>query len=484
MWLSFQINCQDWDPFLETFQTITFLLDINPPIIPRLNRVAISSVVLICVDASQEDLQYETGPGNSLFEYALSAFHIEGLMTIGFNPVERLIFARTSFNLLKALHIRQKAIDAIEYSDYRDFLRTGGQFRFVTHYRHVRNNTDTATILQGCGLKVKKLLEVVPEHGRLLRGRVKWTTMFTERVLDGLKTNKLSNSEEPELSEEQYTSLDIRKVTEDSYETIVAQLSHKLDLIKGRQNGEYLLRTLLEAEISADIRNSPHIFERKSDLELVEHRFATVTNKIDKAMDELEVNFITSFNSLRRFELEVRRREHCDVENGIVDLLAKASRIGFSVNGWNRWILNKFTPEMWNRGFTIVETSKFTCMLQVDTQTNAGSENEEKRIIIKEVINELGQQNRMFANYVPKVTFLPSSNSQLLVNMKVDSTFQQRIATELTLKLKQSDFFNYRQDYRRTQETCKGRLHRLRCRLITYCGAKRTRSHRLLDSHY
>ncbi|KAJ2987160.1 hypothetical protein NUW58_g4658 [Xylaria curta] len=252
---------------------------------------------------------------------------------------------------------------------------------------------------------------------------------------------QLPNSEEIEISEEECKSLDLRKIADDTYENIVEQLSDMLRLIRGRENGEELSRVLPEAAVSADIRSSSHTFERKEDLELVEHGFATVVHKIDKAKDELEAKFITTFNSKRRLEPTAPRSVTVKttplIRESINDLVVKAENIGLSVDNWTP---NELTPDMWSQGFTVVDCLTSTGMPLDDTLMNADNESEERKARVKEVINELGRQNKKFAPYVDDFITLANSNSQRLVNMKIKSVFQKRIATELAGKLMQNHF--------------------------------------------
>jgi hypothetical protein len=429
MWLSFQINCRSWDPFLQVFRAMAFCLDRELPTRPFFAEK--TEIAWICVDEAQEDLRYENGSGDNLLGYALGAFYGDGPESLQFTNSDHVIFLGTSFNISKALETREKQIRKLRSVNRRKRLEGDDRFKVVTNYQQVRNVTDAETVLQDYGLKAKRVLQSAPQYGRMLWGRVQWTAMFAERLLHALTLSQLPNSEEHEISEEQCKSLDLRKVADDTYEGIVEQLIDKLHLIRGRENGEDLLTALLGAAISADICNSPHTFERKDDLELVEHGFATIVNIIDKAKDELRPNFITTFNSMRRCELTAQIREQCAIEYGIIDLLIKSANFGFSVNGW---ILNELTADMWTRGFTIVDV-----LTSADMRPGCSQNNHDPRFM--EVINKLGQDNPTLPKAFANDFDIPlNSKGQKLVNVKIKNSFKPRIARELTQKLNQNHF--------------------------------------------
>lgn len=442
MWLLFQINCEHWDPFLQVFRAIAFSLDHRlldhylseeAPCLLEGTRVEWS-----CIDEAQEDLRCETQRGENLLGCALDAFYGGQLESLPFPNFERMIFAGTAFNITEALQAREKQIASVGSRAIQDTLRRELTFRAVTTYQHVRSDSHTKQILQNCGLNSKRALQEASKFGSSLQGRVKWTAMFADRILDAMRTNHLPNSEACELSERQIQGLDLRRLADDTYENIVEQLIDKLRLIQGRRNGEELLRGLLDVAISADIRNSSHTFQQECDLELVEHGFAVVGRKLDKAKDELEPNFVTTFNDMERFELAARRREHCMVEDGIADLLVKAAGIRFAVGDWS---LNKLTPDMWSKGFTVVDCRLSTDMPPDEAQANADNQVEEKQASINEVINELGRQNKKFAPYVDKIITLESSGGHRLIRMKIDSPFSGSIANQLTQRLIQNRLF-------------------------------------------
>ena len=125
----------------------------------------------------------------------------------------------------------------------------------------------------------------------------------------------------------------------------------RLNALQERWDCGELLDQLLEAAISADILNRPHVFYEKSDLKLVEQGFAIVYSWMDDLESKLNGRF--KFVGRKKRQLIAELKEDKSVEDGLVNLLEveKAQCV------LTDCLTDKLTDGMLRDGFTLVDCS-------------------------------------------------------------------------------------------------------------------------------
>jgi len=114
--------------------------------------------------------------------------------------------------------------------------------------------------------------EIAVDQSKPLWGRVKWTAMYAERIIEEVIKRENINSDD--MSAEEYEQwvqkcfaekkeVDFKTLVGETYERVVGELCAKLGVIQKRGDSEHLLDKLLEAAISADILGRAHVFHRK-----------------------------------------------------------------------------------------------------------------------------------------------------------------------------------------------------------------------------
>lgn len=282
----------------------------------------------------------------------------------------RAIFGGTSLNISEALSIA------------KPILREGNRFFSVLNSSFGNGGLDLATNrnpepqviskfplvtdanaervlreeLRGLGLfkqgsldeaKLEKSLGAAVSASALLRGRVKWTAMYAERIIKGRNGADVLALSTSELSE-------LAKVT---YEDVVKSLWNRLDDIQAKQDGERLLDMLLEAAISADILCRPHIFAEEG-LELVERGFAIVEQIATE--DLASQSEWTIKGSLQNHSIIAKLKEDRSIQDTTRKLLAKVIEYKLEIQ---EYTISRLTAEEAEKGFIIVD-----CFSSMDTQ--------------------------------------------------------------------------------------------------------------------
>lgn len=359
LWLSFQLDCNERDPFVDIFQILALfhssvlsridteflrLLPLFNPQAPsqtdnngsvlgrppscsgndaievqypeRSNEV---KVQWTCINEAQEDLQtiiadkppiLDALPKASLLRntsfvapdfpmniLAIAMYAIGHSGIFGTFPYfQQMIFTGTSVNVTEVLQSRASVLAS-------NPVKMGPVWQkdacnLIADFFLVLNRSAAREILRSYGLDGS---EMAVEKGRSLWGRVKWTAMYAERIIDEIKKGQPAEIG-PVHPEEDFEklkalfatkqeSLNFGHLADDTYEIVIAELLTKLHQLQKRGDCERLLDKLLEAAFSADILDKPHVLDQESDMELVEHGFAIVESWEDSLEAELTGDF-------------------------------------------------------------------------------------------------------------------------------------------------------------------------------------------------
>lgn len=358
LWLSFQLDCSEWDPFLQTFRVASLFSPWSP-----FNFVSQRShetdnidreVHWACVDEAQEDLRVVTVQENLLAACMMAIRLEQGHDFVGFRQV---IFAGTSLNISRALKTRDKISESFHGWGDKDDIWHKNAYNVASRFPLVMNRVEAEAVLKASG--IENAASAV-DQGERLWGRVKWTAMYAKKIIDQIKKGKETDFDAlSEETDQQFVSetfakkqgtLDFNKMAEETFDEITYDLCARLEDLQKRGNCGELLDRLLEAAISADILGRPHVFSEKSDLSLVEHGFAIV----DSWMNQLESKLKRHFTVVDRMEsqLTVTLKENQPVEDGIVRLLAEVDKAGCALKDCP---MGEWTDEMLRAGFIIVD---------------------------------------------------------------------------------------------------------------------------------
>jgi len=354
LWLAIQLDCVQWDPFLQYFRLLSLVRGhYSDPVIEEQQVLAQHRLMLscICIDEAQEDFRYLFDEGYDMLHIAVAEI-VDTLgtsMAIYGQTTAKALVAGTSLNLKKALDSLQPLRRTHTFRGYQWGER---EYKIVRNFPFVRDNDGAKMILHACGIKCQKVLDEAANNSRSLWGRVKWTSMYAEKIAEKLKDLELSGADPT--SDASIKALDLRRLADETFEDVVGQLVHRLGIIQRRGDGAELLRKLLEAAISADIRGLPHVFHHESEMELVDQGFATVATAIDRLSEELSGHFTITDKTPN--QLSLRLHENLNVERGMIHLLATAAKRGFSIA---ECTLNACTPEIAANGIIIVDCLPF-----------------------------------------------------------------------------------------------------------------------------
>ncbi|KAH6887458.1 hypothetical protein B0T10DRAFT_607414 [Thelonectria olida] len=357
-WLSFQLSCGKWDPFLQVFRLLSLSMSSEPDEglqlfdpdpwsdDPHPDPDKFMVVDWVCIDEAQEDLRYSLGGGkreqDTIFANALVSWSNHAKITDSAPGYFRqAIFAGTSFNISKAQELRASMAEDI--GPWHPFFNDRS-YRSVGNFPLIMKEADTKKVLSARGLK-PPVLDMAAKHAHSLWGRIKWTAMFADKILEEPGGCNLSDNT-------------VRGLAKGTYDTVIIHLMDRLRAVQQRGDGAELLNKLLEAAISADIRDSAHVFYQESDMELVHQGFATVTSKISQLVTDLATNFtIVSRRNDRASACRKTNRPLNDTiidetEDALIYLLAKAAQGDLTIDGVQ---LNRLTPKMVKKGFTVVD---------------------------------------------------------------------------------------------------------------------------------
>ncbi|KAK3361105.1 hypothetical protein B0T24DRAFT_114295 [Lasiosphaeria ovina] len=360
-WLSFQLDCSDWDPFSDIFRVVSLqplgfpLEDVFPTIRPAAAAADPPNppdIAWVCIDEAQEDLRIQLSPNPSI---NLLGFAIR---TIAFLPVTwRAIFAGTSLDLSNVM----KTVDTVLLEgQWLKLIRESFgissislDYNLLAKFPLVIGRNDAKGVLgevmraNGLAATTPNLVDrAVDESSELLRGRVKWTAMYAEAIV-----KKVKEKGTPDLSAVEFSDL-----AQKTYREVVEELWDRLAALRKRRDGEKLLGMLLEAAISADILDRPHIFLEKGSMELVDEGFAVVDcpsgTTYQQRASELADDFDVRDESGNKMWARLRSGHSC--EDGTATLLTGVVKNRWTIQGCT---VNSLTAEEAKRGFTIVDCS-------------------------------------------------------------------------------------------------------------------------------
>ena len=358
LWLSFQLDCSKWDPFLQTFRVLSLFREHSIFAFLPANQEFPKEVYWACIDEAQEDLRFAIEP-KTLLAACMNAMRNLSFSRYDFGYFQQVIFAGTSLNLSEALKTRMEIVEDPEGHATQGNVWLQSAHNITHRFPLVMNRDDTAAVLKAFGI------ENAPravDQSEPLWGRVKWTAMYAERIIKAIKKGEtkdfhiMPNDHFLDWVKETFAKkqedLNFRALAEKTVNEITDNLYAKLNALQERKDCGELLDQLLEAAISADILSRPHVFYQKSDLQLVEQGFAIVHSW----MDELESKLNGRFNFEGRMEgqLTARLKEDQLVEDGVVDLLVEVERAQCVLTDCPT---DKLTDEMLRDGFTVVDCS-------------------------------------------------------------------------------------------------------------------------------
>lgn len=282
-----------------------------------------------------------------------------------FGYFQQVIFAGTSFNESKA---RSILVDGLKWEKPFHWLEFTTTYNMAIKFPLVvdRNAAEKALKLYGLDGAA-----IAVDQSEPLWGRVKWTAMYAEKIIEEIK--KGATKDYDVMSKEEYEKtvrelfalkqkeLDFNILTDETYKKIVEDLCVRLDVLQKRGDCSELLDKLLEAAISADILGRPHVFYQEGDMMLVEQGFAIV----DSWMNQLEFKLKGHFTIVGRMESQLTATLKNDqpVKDGIISLLAEVDKVGCALKNCS---MDELTDEMLREGFTIVDCTMFKLATEME----------------------------------------------------------------------------------------------------------------------
>ena len=366
LWLSFQLDCSEWDPFLQTFRVMSLfpklciktLAEKSPSHFHKNTTTPFEKKVRwACIDEAQEDLRVTIPNSNNS---SLLAACMAGISSLRYDKdnfvhFQQVIFAGTSLNVSKA----QLILDSRLKSEEAFFGQSGSEntYTVATKFPLVMDRNAAEKVLKLYGLDGAAN---AVDQSEPLWGRVKWTAMYCEKIIAEIKKGQTKDFDA--MSKEEYEkavrelfalkrdALSFNGLADETYTKILVNLGARLGILQERGDCRELLDNLLEAAISADILGRPHVFYRESDMELVEQGFATVDSVINQLEFKLEENFTVVSKTNKQLIAELKKGH--PIEDGTVDLLTQINKGCFSLVDCT---LNNLTADMVEVGFTIVD---------------------------------------------------------------------------------------------------------------------------------
>lgn len=418
MWLSFQLDCDKWDPFVQIFRVSslfsTMLTEKEDSIsLPYPDRLDKELLQWTCIDEAQEDFRYPENNKHNMLYHALAGLWFTPRIFSDNVYYQQLLLGGTSLNISQALETVATFTGDCNYG----FRWDDKAYRLVGNFPLAINETDAKNVLRACGLNSPRVRDMAAEYSRSLWGRVKWTAMFAESILKRLENKGVSNSEV--ISEQALEDLSLRSLADETYETVIVHLIDKLGIIHKRGGGTELLNKLLEATISADIRDTPHVFYQESDKELVEKGFATLDTNIGQLQGDL-MKYFTILSSQAN-QLSAALTKPCDLEDGIIYLLTKAMKSQVTIAGCT---INRLTPELANKGFTVVDYIT-TTMNDKEKQGFARAQEKEptRHVALEKTLSPHG------------FGIIERGNNPFFVRLKQGRSLEENIVNELVKEL-------------------------------------------------
>ena len=434
LWLSFQLDCCTWDPFLDMFRVLalfpgvtdaSYSQNIPDSIEPIFAKPSELKAHWACVDEAQEDLRIVCEDSETLLRDGLrndqdSTLSKESIaipdtsetmlsMAMGsllqsgydeFRHSQQMIFTGTSLNVNKVLQTHASAINP-QSGIFGKWTQGGSLWqvdgcKLTVQFPLIMNRTAARQVLSTYGLNDS---EDAVEQSKSLWGRIKWTAMYAERILDDIQENNSTELEplQPEGSQDKVKALfarkresvDFRHLASDTYETVIAELIAKLDHLEKRGNSERLLDNLLEAAFSADILDRPHVLDQERDVELVEHGFAIVESWEDRLEADLASDFAITKSET---QITAKRREDCDPMDSIIHLLDKVVWHDLAVVGCR---VNKLSADIVKEEFVILDGRVDRLAAKLERQSFAVSRRENDQLAVHLVNHDNNAERRL-----------------------------------------------------------------------------------------
>ena len=488
LWLSFQLDCNERDPFVDIFRILGLFhqsvisrtdSDLYRPLQIYASRYKASTanngsaldsrlsalgndaielnyeglhikdikVQWACIDEAQEDLQtaiankapiFDALPKSSMLHrmlfdapdlpmniLAIAMYAISCSGCFGFFPYFRqMIFTGTSLNVKRVLQSHESVL-AINPKMSRPVWQY--HCNLTTDFFIVLNGSATREVLRSYGLDGSKM---AVESGRSLRGRVKWTAMYAERIIDEI--NKGQPAEigpvHPEEGFEKLKALFATKqeslnfgcLADETYEIVIAELLTKLHQLQKRGDCERLLDKLLEAAFSADILDRPHVLDQESDMELVEHGFAIV----ESWEDSLEAELTGDFKIVKSGgQMTATLRSNRDPTDASIHLLDAVIRRGLAVLNCR---INTLSADIMEKGFVIADRRFNRMAAKLEEHGFAVSRQGGDELVVRLVdreIDALRQLNKLAPALVENGTFVENHTMDKLTHLSMRSGF-------------------------------------------------------------
>ena len=360
LWLAFQLDCSEWDPFLQIFRVASLL---NVDFLPLLRESAFpdkidKEVDWACIDEAQEDFRERAEPYDffSACIFAICTWQSDQDDFVYFRQV---IFAGTSLNAPEAFKAREAIAEivALHSKEYRGKTWAKDVCSMATKFPLIKTRDDAEAVPKSFGLDDA---DTAVDKGERLRGRVKWTAIYAEKIIEEIKRgetknyNTMSNGEYQESIRETFAKkkggLNFKTLADETFNEITDSLCARLVVLQEQGSCIALLDRLLEAAISADILGRPHVFYQTGDIQPVEQGFAIVDSWIAELESKLEGDF--TFADRIESQVTASLKKDQPVEDGVVSLLAEVDKPEYALGDCQT---EKITDEMLRDGFTIVD---------------------------------------------------------------------------------------------------------------------------------
>lgn len=385
LWLSFQLDCSEWDPFLQVFRVASLFdlksnLSLSRKQLPDIRR---QDVRWAFVDEAQDDLRFALGSEN-LLGACMAAMSSWDTAQDDFIYFRQVVFAGTSLNILEALETREHVLKhGIFWGDFKGKVWQKDSCNIANRFPLVTNRENAEAVLKSFGIANATK---AAEKSDLLQGRIRWTAMYAERIMKMMKEptelqGDVSNGKHQELLGRSYLEngrdLDFDRLAEETFNEITYDLRARLTALRDQGDNADLLEKLLEAAVSADILGRDHIFYDKRDLQLVEQGFAIVDSWMNRLEDRLQHYF--TFVGRVESHLTARLKPHQQFEDAAASVLVEVDKEGCTIEGCT---IGKLTDKMLAHGFSVVdctmaelvtemENDRFTIVSRSSTQLTA-----------------------------------------------------------------------------------------------------------------
>ena len=404
LWLSFQLDCSEWDPFLQVFRVASLFdlksnLSLSRKQLPDIRK---RDVRWAFIDEAQDDLRFALGSEN-LLGACMAAISSWDIPQDDFIYFRQVVFAGTSLNILEALKTREHVLNTCSKlgDDEKGKVWQKDSCNIANRFPLVMNRENAEAVLKSFGIANATK---TAEKSDLLQGRVRWTAMYAERIMKMMKEptelqGDVSNGKHQELLGNSYLEngrdLEFERLAEETFNEITDDLRARLTALRDQGDNADLLEKLLEAAVSTDILGRDHIFYDKRDLQLVEQGFAIVDSWMNRLEDRLQHYF--TFVGRVESHLTAILKPHQQFEDAAASVLVELDKEGCAIEGCT---IGKLTDKVLAHGFSVVdctmaelvtemENHRFTIISRSSTQLTA--EPPEDYTVFESLTNEMVQ---------------------------------------------------------------------------------------------